>query len=415
MSKIIDLKEERKKKNRKNFIMKVISVVTIIYIIYAIYLIVKTPKDTITVETGTLTVEESATGYIIRDETIVKGKNYKNGIYQIISEGERAAKNQTIFRYYGKSEDELQAKIDEIDGKIQEALEKQENTILNADIKNLETQLDEKIQILKNTTDVQALAEYKKEISEIMLKKAKIAGESSQSGSYIKKLIAQREEYETELMDGSEYIQAPVSGVVSYRVDGLEEILTVSGIESLTAQSLEELDAKTGKIVSTSNESAKIIDNFGCYIATVLDSDTAKEAEQGDTVKITLSSGTAINATIYSITEQENGKMLIVFKLSTLNDELISYRKISFNITWWSYSGIKVPNNAILEDENNLKYVVRKTTTGTVNVFVKVLKKNTQYSIISTYSSDDLKELGIDSSTYRGIDVYDTIMLYPEK
>ena len=414
MSKVIDLKEERKKKNIKNLIMKIICLITIIYIVFAIYLIARTPKDTIIVETGTLTEEESATGYIIRDETIIKGKNYKNGIYQIVAEGERAAKNQTIFRYYGKSEDELQNKITEVDEKIQDALEKQENTVLISDVKSLESQIDDKIQILKTTTDIQALAEYKQEISELMLKKAKIVGESSQSGSYIKKLIAQREEYEEDLMDGSEYMKAPVSGVVSYRVDGLEEILTVDGLDSLTAQSLEELDVKTGKIVSTSNESAKIIDNFGCYIATVLDSDTAKEAEEGDTVTLTLSSGTEVTASIYSIKE-EDGKMLIIFKLTTLNEELISYRKISLNVTWWSYSGIKVPNNAILEDENNLKYVVKKTTTGTTKVLVKILKTNDQYSIISTYSSDDLKELGIDSSTYRGIDAYDTIMLYPKE
>jgi putative membrane fusion protein len=378
-------------------------------------LIAKTPTDTITVETGTLTVEESATGYIIRDETVVQGDNYKNGIYQIVTEGVRTAKGQTIFRYYGKSEDELQSKIDEIDQKIQVALEKEENTVFSTDIKSLESQIDDKIQNLKTTTDVQTLAEYKKTISEIMIKKAKIAGESSQSGSYIKKLIAQREEYETKLMQGSEYIKAPVSGVVSYRVDGLEEVLTVDGLEDLTSQELDELDVKTGKIVSTSDESAKIIDNFGCYLAAVLDSDTAKQAEVGDTVKITLSSGTEVSAKIYSISQQEDDKMLIIFKLTTLNDELISYRKISFNITWWSYSGIKVPNSAILDGEDNLKYVVKKTTTGTTNILVKVLKKNDQFSIISTYSSDDLKNLGIDSSTYRGIDVYDTIMMYPQK
>ncbi len=417
MSKVIDINKKRKNRKRKNFIMKIICFVTIIYICFAVYLIGKTSNDTIIVETGTLTEEESATGYIIRDEIVVQGENYKNGIYQIVSEGEKAAKNQTIFRYYGRSETEIQSKIDEIDIAIQEALENQENTILSvfsSDIKNIETQIDEKIKIIENTTDIQALTEYKEEISELLLKKAKIIGESSQSGSYIQELISQREEYEEQLMEGSEYITAPVSGVVSYRVDGLEEILTVDSIDSLTAESLEELEVKTGKIVSTSEESAKIIDNFGCYIATVLDSDTAKDAEEGDTVTITLSSNNEVTAKIYSVKKEDDGKVLITFKLTTLNEELISYRKISFNITWWSYSGIKVPNNAILVDENNLKYIVKKTSTGLVNIFVKILKTNGQYSIISTYSSDDLKELGIESSNYRGIDVYDTILLYPE-
>ena len=413
MSNIIDIKDERKKKNKKKIITNILFIIATLYVIYAIYLIVKNPTDTITVDTGTLTVEESATGYIIRDETVVQGDNYKNGIYQIVSEGVRAAKEQTIFRYYGTNEEELQEKIDEIDEKLQVAMEESEETIFSADITSLEEQIDEKTKYLSSITDIQTLSEYKKEISAIMLKKAKIVGELSSSGSYIKKLIAQREEYEEELTEGSEYMTAPVSGVVSYRVDGLEEVLTTDSFENLTSESLEELDVKTGKIVSTSDECAKIINNFECYIAVILDSDVAMEAEEGDSVELTFSSGNEIDATIEAINEEDNDR-IIIFKITTLSEELISYRKISLNITWWSYSGIKVPNDAILEDENNLKYVVKKTSTGTSKVYVKVLKKNDQYSIISNYSSDDLKNLGLDSSEYDGIDVYDTILMYPE-
>lgn len=414
MSKLIDLKEVRKRIQKKKIIMDIIFLIIILYVIYAIYLIVRTPTDTITVESGTLTVEESSTGYIIRDETIVQGKNYKNGIYQIVAEGERAAKNQTIFRYYSKSEEELQKKISEIDVKIQQALDK-ENIMFPTDIKNLEEQIDEQIPNLKMITDIQSLAEYKKQISDIMLKKATIAGENSKSGSYIKKLINQRESYEKELINDSEYVIAPVSGMVSYRVDGLENVLKVKDFSNLTSEKLEELDVKTGKIVSTSNESAKIIDNFGCYIATVLDSVAAEQSEEGNKVKITLSSGKEINATIHYTKKQEDNRTLVVFKLNTLTDELISYRKISFNITWWSVSGIKVPNNAILEDENNSKYVLKKKITGTKKCLIKVLKTNDKYSIISSYSTSDLEILGIDVKEYEGIDIYDTIMLYPER
>lgn len=414
LGKIVNINETRKKKEKKNLIMNIIFAMMAIYIIYAVYLIIRTPTDTITVESGTLTTEESATGYIIRDEIVVKGKNYKNGINQIILEGEKTAKKQTIFRYYGKNEDKLQEKINEVNEKIQKALEK-EKTIFPTDIKNLEEQIDGQVQDLKTINDVKKLLEYKKQISDIMLKKATIVGENSKSGSYIKKLIEQREEYEKKLVEGSEYVVAPESGVVSYRVDGLEEVLKTDGFDDLTEAKLNELDVKTGQIISASNEEAKVINNFECYIATVLDSTASKQAEVGKNAQITLSNGTEINATINHIKDQEDGKVLVVFKLNTLTDELISYRKISFNITWWSVSGIKVPNDAILEDENQLKYVLRKTTIGTTKCFIKVLKTNDKYSVISSYNIDDLKTLGIDAETYNGIEVYDTIMLYPKK
>ncbi len=228
-------------------------------------------------------------------------------------------------------------------------------------------------------------------------------------------MVSQREEYQKKLINGSEYVKAPKSGVVSYRVDGLENVLTTSDFSKLKIKDLEELDVKTGKIVSTSNESAKIIDNFGCYIATVLNSDVAREAENGQTVQVTLSSGDEITATVENIQKQDDGKVLIILRLNTLTEELRSYRKISFNITWWSISGIKVPNDAIMEDEDNSKYVVKKTISGTTKCLIKVLKTNDRYSIISAYRTEDLQALGIDVSTYKGIELYDTILMYPKQ
>ena len=410
MGKIIDFKKV--KKNKKEFLMKIIFFATVIYVIFAIYLIFKTPTETITVEQGVLTEEEMATGYIIRSENVIKGKNYKNGISQILSEGEKAAKDQTVFRYYGKSEEELQANIDEINLKIQQALEKEKNSIFSADAKTLENQIETKVQNIQNLKDVQTISEYKKEISNIVEKKAKIFGENSQSGSYIKKLMNEKEQYEKKLTDGSEYIKAPVSGIVSYRVDGFEEVLGTENFDNLTSEILEKLDIKTGKIVSTNNECAKIIDDFNCYIAVVLNSDTAKKAEIGEFVNITLASGNEIKTSIIYKKIQDDGKALIVFKLPVLTNELMSYRKISFNITWWSYSGIRIPNSSIIED-NNLKYVMKKTSKGNEKILAKILRKNDNYSIVSSYSLEDLQQLGVDSSENTKLNIYDAILISP--
>lgn len=130
---------------------------------------------------------------------------------------------------------------------------------------------------------------------------------------------------------------------------------------------------------------------------------------------ITLSSGNEIDSEVKYVAKQEDDKVLIVFDLKTLTDELIQYRKISFNITWWSYSGLKVPNSAVQEDENGLKYVVRKKTGQEQKVIVKVLKKNDKYSIISQYKNEELQALGIDTKNYNKISQYDNILLYPTK
>ena len=257
MSKIIRFEDLKNKKFEKRHIIYIIFAVIVIYIFYSIFLLVRKPTDTVTINSGVVTLEESATVYIIREEQVLKGNNYKNGLTAIVSEGERAAKGQTIFRYSSGQEDEIKAKIEEVNLKLQDALAKQTVITPTTDIKNLEKQIDEKTQNLRNLTDIHTITEYKKEIEELASKKAKIVGALSQSGAYIQELTKQKEQYEAQLISDSEYITAPVSGVVSYRVDGLEDALSTNDLSNLTEEKLENLGLKTGKIISTSQEARK--------------------------------------------------------------------------------------------------------------------------------------------------------------
>lgn len=183
-------------------------------------------------------------GYVIRSEKVVKGENYKNGMEQIKAEGERAAVNENIFRYYSINEENLKSKIAELDNKIQEIMTN-DKSLLTADMKILENQIDKKLEDISKESDASKLAEYKKEVETLVTKKAKIAGDSSPQGSYLRDLIEERKSYENQLNSGAEYVKAPMSGLVSYRVDGLEETLTPENFEMLNEEYLESLNLKT--------------------------------------------------------------------------------------------------------------------------------------------------------------------------
>ena len=158
MSQIIDFNNLKNKKISKKHIIYFIFAIIILYIFYSIFLLVKTPTDTVTIKSGTLTLEESTNGYIIREETVLKGENYKNNLTPIVSEGERAANGQTVFRYSSDDEDETKSKIEELNIKIQEAMQSQP-PIFSTDIKNLDKQIDEKILDLHIITDMHTIAE----------------------------------------------------------------------------------------------------------------------------------------------------------------------------------------------------------------------------------------------------------------
>lgn len=136
----------------------------------------------------------------------------------------------------------------------------------------------------------------------------------------------------------------------------------------------------------------------------------------GDDVKIRLSNNAEINAEITNIIKENDEDVVIILKIQKQIEELINYRKITFDLIWWSASGLKVPNQAIVK-ENELNYVVRNRAGYLSKILVKVKKQGDKYSIVDSYSSEELKKLGISNleiSTNKKISIYDEIILNPD-
>ncbi len=353
-------------------------------------------------------------GYVIREEKIFQGENYKNGISQIKTEGQRVAKGDPIFRYYTNNEEGLVKKIADLDIQIQDALG-QTNSIYSSDIASIDRQIEQELKVVTKSNAIKSIEEAKKTINSSLIKKAKLTGELSPSGSYLKELISKRSDYERELNSGSEYVNATVSGYVSYKVDGLEEILTPSGIDDLTIEYLNSLRLKTGEMIGTSDKSGKIVNNYYNYIATIASSNEAENVKEGDTLKIVLLTGDEVNSKVKRVSQQENGKTLLVLQITSDVEKLINYRKIPVEIVWWSANGLRVPNSAIVE-KDGMNYITRKRIGYTDDIPVKVLKVAEDYSIIDNYTSLELKELGYSTEQIRNaktIGLYDEILIKP--
>lgn len=389
-------------------------VLACIFLVYCIYLLIKlliNPTDTFIVEQGKIYKEESSVGYILRDEQIIQNGGNTGKIVQLKAEGKKIANGEAVYRYSLENEDELNEKIEQLDVQIQEALQK-ENTLFSTDIKLLETQIEEKLENVYESTDIQEIEQYKKEISNSITKKAKIAGELTPSGSYVKQLIEQRSSFENQLNENSKYVYASKSGIISYRVDNLENVLTVGDFSYLNKDFLESLNLKTSQIIASSGTSAKIINNFKCYITCLSKTEEALKAEVGNKIKLRLPTSEEVPAEIV-YKSNDNDEVLLVFEIEQSVESLINHRKITFDIIWWSDSGIKVPNSA-LNYEGDFAYVIRNRAGYEEKILVKVLRQNDNYSIVENYSTAELEEAGYDVSTLdnkKSISVYDEIII----
>lgn len=397
-------------KKGRIFIAILSAIAVIIYIIYAVYMLIVNPTSSYIVKEGTLTEEDETIGYIIRNEKVVKGEDYANGIYAIASEGQRVAVGESIFRYYSDSEKQIKTQISALNYQIQSILE-QEKNITSADIKSIEKQIEEKMKNINTLSNYQEIIENKKNVDNLINKKINFIGNVTENKE-IKELVNQRKSYEEQLKKGSEYQKAPIGGVVSYRVDGLEDVLSVEKLGEITEKDLNSLDLRTGKIVSTSNESGKVIDNFKCYIAIPMNSKKAKEAQIGNKVQLRISGNEEISAEIVQINE-ESGKRTIIFQMDKMTEDLISHRKIVVDVIWWDATGLKIPKQALIE-ENGKKYVIRNKAGVQTKLLVKVETQTDKFAIIAPYEDEELKEMGYNSDqirNYRKITNYDEIII----
>lgn len=368
--------------------------------------IIKKPTATFVVEDGKIYKDEYTSGIIIREENLIDIPNSEDGIVAIKTEGDKVGKGESIYRYCIENEEDINAQISEVDKEIHNNINA-DDEFFSADIKTVNSQIDTKLDNLYECDDLQKINQGKSEIDSYLTKKIKIRAKDSDD-STLKGLLAKREALENQLKEKSSYVKAEKSGVVSYRVDGLENSIN---IDELNEDKLNNINAETGKIIASSKDSGKIVNNFKCNIACLLDSEEAKNCEVGKSIKLRLQDSQEVPAKIVKKEGQASGKQLLVFEITNSVADLIKYRKINFDVIWWSYSGLKIPNSAI-KYEGNFAYVIRNRAGLKEKIIVKVLRSNDKYSIVENYTYAGLKEAGYDMSTLsnrKTISIYDQI------
>lgn len=417
-----------KAKKNQTVIYVVLSIIliVIIYSFIQLILFLRQPTNSTLVRNGELINSEEFVGYVIREEEIIDTSDYAGTPNIVITDENRVAKGGTIISYVSDEQEKILEKITELDLKIQEAMENKPS-IYSIDVKNLETDIQDKIyQMLTKKTDVYEVYEYKTAINENVEKKAKIVGDLSPAGSKIKELISERMEYEIELNKSNKELKAEKSGLISYRVDNYENILTPNSFSALSIEELEKIKVNVGQVIPINTSKLKIVNNFQCYIAVPMEAEKSEELTLNSTVKLRFANTGEghIKSTVVYISEEENDKRLVIFKILTNTEALTKYRKINLEIIWWSDEGLKIPNEAIkyvtIKDPQTHKDI---TTISTLTIlestyqeqaWVKIIRSTDKFSIVENYTDEELIEMGlteelIDSRTE--LKMYDEILV----
>lgn len=412
----------KKQKKNQNLIFVLLSILIIILIYFVICIVrfFRQPADTVLIKNGEVIKYEEVVGYIIRNEKVLDTSSYEGTPKANVDDATKVSKGTEIVTYMSREKEQLTEKIAKLDDKIQEAMESKQ-TILPNDVKVLDSEIEIYLYTnVKESNNVYSIYESKNLINEKIEKKAKIAGDLSPVGSQLKSLIEERTSYEKQINDSEKILKTPEAGLVSFRVDNYENVLSPSVISKLTLAELEKIKINNNQIIPISTSKVKIVNNFECYIAIPMESEESKEANLNDNVYLRFDNtgDELINATIEYISEEDN-KRIIVLKIKSNVEELTKYRKINLDVVWWSDKGLKINKEAIRYSEITgvsgdtviVPTVTIKKSSYTQDVFAKIVREAGDFAIITNYEDKELLNLGVPEELIAG---RQTLKMYDE-
>lgn len=387
MSKVIDFLKSN---------IKVI-IVFILILCFVIFFFSKNSlkkKTTYTVIDGTIEQSDETNLYVLKNETLVDYDSTQP-VTAIVDQGKRTSKGEAIATYKSDNYDDNQSQIENIDKQIQ-TLVKDLPPTYSADISNIDNEILNYSTQIQNETSYTKMQEYKAKLDELAYKKITVIANSTPDSSAIRDLVNQREELVNISKQSSNNIWSPVSGLVTYKIDGLENTYEYNNIPNYDTQEFENIISKYDGTIN-SEFGIKIVDNYNIYfLVKTKRGDNDQHIKQGTnyTIRISDLENKNIRATLIKNIQNEEYNYSL-FEIDNEIDDIIDYRKLSCEIVWNTFSGMAIPINAIYtNEEKGYSYVLMVYGADYVEVPIKILQSSDSIAIVDNLTQEELDDIG---------------------
>ena len=403
------------KNNKKRNLFKdniktiiVLFVVIIIVICIMLYNNYFNSKKIYTVVNGSVEKVSDTYIYVLKQENIIEVDDNVVAI-PIIEQGKRASKDEIVAIYKNDKYEKYQSEIEKLDKEIQ-VLVNDLPAIYSSDINKIDSQISSLIKKAQGESSYVKIQEYKNSINDLLYKKINILGELSPTGSKIRELIKQRENLDQDSKNSSNNIKTPVSGVVTYKIDGLENLIEFKDVLNYDINKYDEI-INNYKSNSTNDFGIKIVDNYKCYYLTKeIENENNQYIKQGRSYQIKLmdKSSNHSNTAVLEKSIVSDGYIYNIFSIEDSISDVLDAREIGAEIIWTKENGLVVPLEAIA-NKNNINYVTLVTGGEYKEVPIKVIISNETICIAENYTDEEKEKLGIVSEYI--LERYDQLLI----
>lgn len=363
-------------------------------------------------KTGSYVESVEADALIVRDETIVE-KGTTGVLKSFVAQDERVKAYAAIGAVLSGSADSQKiAELNEMNREI-EILTRAlgENSLLSLDESKIDSTLDTVIENLRYSAaknDLSTAVGLCDSVRVLTQRKAGVSQSGETSGE-LEALTARRDALMQSLGGSYKAIYAPVAGLYSSDMDGLEGVLTPQTITEMTP---EQIDKYLDKDVTYNPEGlCKIINNYKWYIVFHLAEEECSELQNGKSYSVMFTDlGEAEKVGIVkSIGEKDSqGRCAVTMQFDEHIDNFTTTRRTRVQVIKEKYSGIYIPRSAIRVDSE----------TQVQGVWVQNEVELEFRSIAEVYRDDDfvLVKAGADGQGgHKNIALYDNIVINPDK
>lgn len=292
----------------------------------------------------------SLSGWLVRDEEPLQGPS--GTLQQMLREGEKAAAGETVVTVYSDAaalgtvsqiqEQELQLE------QLQFALA----SYLDSDAAlKLDSSITDSILTLRGELadgDYSTASENISALKAAILKRSHTYASSEEIQSGIDQTQAELARLRASL-SGAVSVKAEKPGIYSAACDGYESVLTPDTLESLTVSQLSQLTAG-----AKGSALGKLIYGDTWYYAAAVTNEQAAQLRTGQSVTLRFAKGldADVPATVSSIGADEGGQQLLILRCDRYLPQTTQLRHQQAELVLSSYSGIRIPANALRVNED---------------------------------------------------------------
>ena len=295
-------------------------------------------------------VEEGVelSGYVVRREQVLTDDT--GGLLRLQrSEGQRVSVGGNVATVYADQASlDRQNEIQSLQSRIEQLQYAQAASLDSEASLKLDSQITQTILDYRRGLASGRMQEAEKqggELRSLILKRDYTYSDTQDLTGQIEALKAEVKTLQSQSEDSVRRVNSPVSGLYSAVVDGYETVLTPEALAEMTPSQLKAVKkdsavaSKVGKV---------ILGDYWYYVA-AMKTEEAEMLSEAESLALQFAKSVEreLEVTVESIGPEENGKVVVVLRGSNYLQELTLLRAQSAKIVCKTYSGIRVPKEAL--------------------------------------------------------------------